>query len=447
MIISMKKRLSRKKGFTLVECIIAVAVFGLMSLVVFMILTNASVRAAKASESEENLAQLIENVVGDETYKKYDSTSKSMTLLINNDSSPTNGLTISYNVISGYKNFVECPNSIGGTACGHHANFTEFMSDSATSMVPHYDPTTFDVGTHYFVCPHCENQVVFKLRCPDCGTTDSYNKTTTASASGYLFTYLKTETGGFECSVCGSTAVMAVDSAGKFISEKAAADGLSVSGMVANGIRYGTSIDWAYWDNATENRRSNLCKFRDVNAADPNLPSTSYATNGGIQASLTYIGSANSSYAGEYTLKLHVGVTTPNVSTSPYFVELVFPVGYTISYDTSVYTKVTKGTKEIDGTTYPTLLFKKTMGMSGDVIEENSGVFKFKLTSTESGYSFEYDYNRDFSDPLQTSDKYQGLFRWFGFSSVSVPAGGYSVGRTAENYLVSASASGLNIAQ
>lgn len=436
----MKKRLSRNKGFTLVECIIAVAVFGLMSLVVFMILTNASVRATKASESEENLAQLIENVVGDETYKKYDASSRNLTLYIDNNSSKE--LTVTYNVISGYKNFVECPNTtMGGAACLHHANFTEFMSDSATSMVPHNDPSTFDVATNFFVCPSCGNQVIFTLSCPDCGTTDSYNKTSSHSASGYLFTYIQNGTNGFECSVCGSTAVMAVDAAGNFISEKVSVDGFNVSGMVPNGIRYGEAIDWNYWDDmSTANHRMDLCKFREVNAADPTLPSAQYNTNGGIQASLSYLGTANSSYAGEYSLRLYANSLPGALSVSnPFFVEVVFPVGYTITYDLTKFTKVSRGTKVINGTTYPTLLFKRSAGMTGDVIEENSGTFTFKLTSAESGYSFEYDYNRLSSE----SDTKQGLFRWFGFNSVTVPGGN---GRTTEGYLISASAAGFPIA-
>lgn len=436
----MKKRLSRNKGFTLVECIIAVAVFGLMSLVVFMILTNASVRASRASESEENLAQLIENVVGDETYKKFDGSAsgRNLTLYIENDSSKS--LTVSYNVISGYKNFVECPNTTVGGTCGHHANFTEFMSSSATDLVPINDPHSFDVATNFFVCPSCNQQVNFTLSCPDCGTTDVYNKTSSNSTSGYLFTYMDKGTCGFECSVCGGTAVMAVDAAGNFISEKVSVDGFAVSGMVPNGIRYGEAIDWNYWDDLSSmNHRTDLCKFREVNAADPSLPSASHGTNGYIQASLSYAGAANSSYAGTYSLRLYANNLPSSIDvTDPFFVEVAFPIGYTITYDSSLYTKVTRGTKVINGTTYPTLLFKRSAGIAGDVIEENSGIFKFTLTSAESGYSFEYDYNR----VAGHSDNEQGLFRWFGFNSVTVPAGG----RSGEDYLINASASGFPIA-
>lgn len=432
MIISMKMKFSRTKGFTLVECIIAVAVFGLLSLVVFMILTNASVRASRASESEENLAQLIENVVGDETYKKYDATSRSMTLLINNSSDT---MTISYNVISGYKNFVECPNTDPGTGvvCGHQANFVEFMSDSATSMVAHPDPATFQVGTNYFVCPKCEQQVVFQLKCDDCGTTDAYNKTSSTSPTGYLFTYMATGTGGFECSVCGSTAVMAVDAAGDYISEKVSVDGFNVSGLVANGIRYGEPIDWNYWDDtSTTNHRTELCKFKEASAVDPTLPSTPHNTNGGILAGLSYSGTSNSAYVGTgtYTLSLSVSSLPAEISaTSPYFIELVFPSGYMINVLDS-HPEVTLSSTTIDAKKYPTMLISKT-GM-GSLLNN----IRFTLTSTESGYPFEYDYNRASGD----GNAKQGLFRWFGFTSFSNET------RRADDSLTGLSASGLQIA-
>ncbi|MCM1335084.1 MAG: prepilin-type N-terminal cleavage/methylation domain-containing protein, partial [Eubacterium sp.] len=203
------KQIRGKKGFTLVECIIAIAVFGLLSLVVFMILTNASVRAAKASESEENLAQLIENVVGDETYKKYDSSSPTMNLIIDNDSSKT--MTVSYNVISGYKNFIECNPTGSDPSCGRQANFTDFMSSSPTTLTP-VSSANFNVDSDYLVCPECgKAQQPIRLRCPDCGLTGVHTQTQSGT-SNKLFNYLKATTGGgFECSACGSTAVMAID--------------------------------------------------------------------------------------------------------------------------------------------------------------------------------------------------------------------------------------------
>lgn len=425
----MKKIFSRNKGFTLVECIIAVAVFGLLSLVVFMILTNASVRAAKASESEENLAQLIENVVGDETYKKFDPTdpsAKSLTLLIDNvnGGSGSGNMTVSYNVVSGYKNFIECP------TCHHHANFTEFMSSTAgnPSAEPHMtpeSPLTFSVASHFFVCPNCYATISFNLRCPDCSASDVYNK---VSGTSYLFNYISSEKGGFECLQCGSTAVMAVDAAGNYVSEKVSADGFMVSGMIANGIRYGVPIDWSAHD-TTE-----LCKFYETSVADPTSPGAVHATDGGIQAGLRYTGSTNSSFAGTYELQLNVNSRPAEIgSTNPFFVELVFPIGYTVRYDETVYTTVSSRTKVIGTKTYPTLLISCMAGTAGPLFSGNG--MKFTLTSNESGYSFEYDYNKLATE----TDNEQGLYRWFGFS-LPTPT------RTAEGYLLSANANGYAIA-
>lgn len=420
----MKKRLSRNKGFTLVECIIAVAVFGLMSLVVFMILTNASVRAARASDSEENLAQLIENVVGDETYKKFDAANAedhNLTLLIDNNSSQY--LSVSYNVISGYKNYVECPNTMsGGTPCGHQANFTEFMSSSATAMVPINDPLTFNVATNFFVCPSCNQQVSFTLRCPDCGTTDVYNKASSLSTSGYLFTFINTGSCGFECSVCGSTAVTAVDGSGNYIYEKVSVEGFNVSGMVANGIRYGEPVDWTTHDTAA------LCKFRKETSGLPDIAQDTGSN--GIQASLSYERKANNHFAGTYTLGLTVVNLPSGISSSDsYFIEVVLPAGYTVTVS---HPDVTLSTTSIGNKIYPTMLIKK-VGL-GSLTSNIS----FELMSRESGNSFEYEYNR----PTGDSDSHQGLFRWFGFTSVSVPSSG---GRTDEGQLIRGNASGLYI--
>lgn len=434
----MKKIFGRNKGFTLVECIIAVAVFGLLSLVVFMILTNASVRAAKASESEGNLAQLIENVVGDETYKKYDATdpnTRVMTLTIDNinGSGGAGNLTVSYNVISGYKNFIECP------SCSHRANFTDFMSSTMGDPAnePHMvaePPTTFDVGTNYFVCPNCYDTFTFNVRCPDCAETNVYNQPSSSSASGYLFTYLQTESGGFECSVCGGTAVMAVDAAGNFVSEKVSKDGLNVSGMVPNGIRYGASIDW----NNRAVAVADTCTFWTVSTADSdNLGNLADDAGGKVFATLKYQGTSNSSFAGKYYLQLSVNGRPGSIGSSDlYFIRVLFPTGYTLNfkndatnppYDSSNVVSIKKEKTTISGKDYPTLLIKCSAGSFSNLFK-NQGL-EFTLTSNESGYSFEYDYNREAGH----SDSEQGLYRWFDFGSVTTT-------RTTGDYLSTASA-------
>lgn len=426
----MKKILGRK-GFTLVECIIAVAVFGLLSLIVFMILTNASVRSSKASESEENLAQLIENVVGDDTYKKYDASSPSLKLLIDNVGgtaySGTNDFEVSYNVISGYKNFIEC-NPLGTmtTSCGHQANFTEFMSSASNTMVP-VTSTLFNVNTCFFVCPHCNKpQNALTLKCPDCSTTGAYNAASSTSPSGKLFNYLSNATGGgFECSACGSTAVMAVDSAGNYISEKVSADGFSISGMVANGIRYGEQIDWdtEHADDLTNNR---IAYFRKINPSNPQIAGADF-DSGQIRIGLKYAGSANATYAGEYTLRLYVNPSSLAPGES-FNTDIVFPIGYSINLKTtSPNVTVTEGPLPNSTSTKSYPILRVTQTGPGTIPN-----ISFTLTSKESGYSFEYDYNRNLS--LSENDTKQGLFRWFKLT----PSG---ASRSAEDYLISSDSS------
>lgn len=429
----MKKILGRK-GFTLVECIIAVAVFGLLSIVIFMILTNASVRSAKASESEENLAQLIENVVGDDTYKKYEPPapdgsggSPSLELTIDHIGSAaysgTNDFKVSYNVISGYKNFIEC-HPTAAASCGHRANFTEFMSSTPSPLTP-VSSADYNVHTCYLVCPYCgEPQQAVTLKCPDCDRTGAHNA---SSGGSDLFHYMNTSAGGgFECGACGSTAVMAVDSTGKYISEKASAGGFSVSGMVANGIRYGETIDWTteHADDLTNHR---IAYFRKINPTDPSIAGANF-DDGQLQLTLKYEKSASNVYTGSYELNIYANPGGDYTSGDDFNTDIVLPIGYNIVLDgtNAKGATVTEGTLpgSTSGKKYPIL--RVTSGGPGTV------QVKFALSSKETGYSFEYENGPQPSE----SDDEQGLFRWFGLT----PTG---IDRDEMNSLKSANGSGF----
>lgn len=429
----MKKILGRK-GFTLVECIIAVAVFGLLSIVIFMILTNASVRSAKASESEENLAQLIENVVGDDTYKRYEAPaadgsggSPSLELTIDHIGSAaysgTNDFKVSYNVISGYKNFIEC-HPTTAASCGHRANFTEFMSSTPSPLTP-VSSADYNVHTCYLVCPYCgEPQQAVTLKCPDCDRTGAHNA---SSGGSDLFHYMNTSAGGgFECGACGSTAVMAVDSTGKYISEKASAGGFSVSGMVANGIRYGETIDWTteHADDLTNHR---IAYFRKINPTDPSIAGADF-DDGQLQLTLKYEKSASNVYTGSYELNIYANPGGDYTSGDDFNTDIVLPIGYNIVLDgtNAKGATVTEGTLpgSTSGKKYPIL--RVTSGGPGTV------QVKFALSSKETGYSFEYENG---SQPSESDDE-QGLFRWFGLT----PTG---IDRDEMNSLKSANGSGF----
>ena len=224
----MKKQmlLFRRKGFTLIECLIAIAVFGAMTMIVFMILTHARTQTVEANKSEEDLSNLIENVMGDETYKRYNKehheTEGKDVLNLVVEGSGTN-FTISYNVVDGNKNFVKCPSA----TCGHYANNTDFMLKYNGSEYEAVAKADFD-QTEQYICPKCETAFYDTLLCEDCEATAAHNDTT-------KFTYLPT-TAGFICNSCGGTAVRHTSYSSGTATGDAA---MSVSGIVPNAIRYG----------------------------------------------------------------------------------------------------------------------------------------------------------------------------------------------------------------
>ncbi len=219
------KHLRKRKGFTLVECIVAVAVFAALVMVVFMILANARTETNMASDAEKDLNNLIDNVVGDDTYKIYNA-SNSDTLsmsfngydkdgkVLSNDSGIIKGdFAITYNTISGYKNFVSCP------ACATFENNTAFMG---THTLASFGSTSLE-----YTCPNCSEVFEQVLVCDGC-LSESENTDTDK------FTY-DTGTGSYYCDSCGSSSVQ-----GKGIKQLATdSEGLSISGMTPNAIRYG----------------------------------------------------------------------------------------------------------------------------------------------------------------------------------------------------------------
>lgn len=209
-------QLKRRKGFTLVECIVAIAVFALLTAVILMILVNAQTQATRSKESEEDLNNLIENVVGDDTYKKY-SAENSKTLTLNFNGGKT--FDITYDTVAGYKNYVKCNPKNGATSCGYVGNNTDFMGGKSVADF-------LSAGDEY-KCPKCGEVVVQTLECEGCLNTGSYNDSTKFSCSS--------ETGSYTCLACGSGSVKGND-----IDDAVTADAnFKVSGLTANSIRYG----------------------------------------------------------------------------------------------------------------------------------------------------------------------------------------------------------------
>ena len=63
----MMKALHGKKGFTLIECVIAIAVFAALTGMVLMIMSQTIQLSKKATDAETDLNKLVENVVQDST--------------------------------------------------------------------------------------------------------------------------------------------------------------------------------------------------------------------------------------------------------------------------------------------------------------------------------------------------------------------------------------------
>lgn len=376
----MKKSLLlfRRKGFTLIECLIAIAVFGAMTMIVFMILTHARTQTVEANKSEEDLSNLIENVVGDETYKRYNDAHHAggndvLNLVVDGSSQP---FTISYNVIDGNKNFVKCsdPN------CGHYGNNTDFMIDASGNPIAKISFAQTD-----YICPKCGTAFVDTLTCEECATTGSHTDST-------LFTYLP-NTAGYMCNTCGGTAV-------HHDSYNAASTGdadLSVSGIVPNAIRYGEVKDRA----STGRQASDLLYYNNT------------ATGGGkIEFGLSYQASINGTVPGTYTLTVR-GADVPadavNASTGAYEMIIELPPHYAIKNLSAA-----SGSATVSGFT------------NGDSSNNNATIHittstgnatsvSFQLVNYKSGFSFENDY-MDTSDNNQT-----GLAGyWFGMTGVTV---------------------------
>ena len=374
-------RLKGRKGFTLVECIIAVAVFAAMTLIVFMILMNARAEAQKAIKTEEDLTQLIDNVVGDESFQKYEATSPVLNINIAGGTGGT--YKISYSTIDGYKNFVECP------TCGHFANNTDFMNNVKKENFTQTTPYT---------CPADISHVFYQiLVCEDCQAKAAHNSTG-------IFQYLP-DTGSFMCLSCGGTAVK-----GETIDERVSTDAkMSVSGMVPNAILYG-QVD-------KPGSVNSLATYQKIN------PDGSQAdvTDGKVMLNLKY-----DNQSGTYTL----AVTPTDLPTDADFdsgnfgLTLLLPPHYSV---VDFKTVTSAGTCAYD------YGIDKDDPTAISFIFNSQSEFKieFKLMNETSGFAFEYDYNSI------TSNAGQGLAGfWYGLNFGSVKrVDGYVTSYAATGYV------------
>lgn len=256
----MKKiaKLLHNKGFTLVECIIAIAVFAVLTSMVIMIVGNSVKLQKEASDAERDLNNVVQNVVQDDTNRVYGDNSRTLEMMF--DSSSVN-FRMTYSTVDGYKSFIECP------ACGNKADDIEYMSYIYETARYKNWPTVADKAagaseddkqnykisywfgldstTDHFECPACGHTFTLsalKAKCNSCLKEDTLNN----------FDFNKGK-GNFVCKDCKGEDVVQIvekityDLGGNPISSEwvPISDSITsdanfvVSGIAANAVRYG----------------------------------------------------------------------------------------------------------------------------------------------------------------------------------------------------------------
>lgn len=348
-------RLRRRNGFTLVECLIALTVFAALTLVVFAILANARAASTKADETEENLTKLIDNVVGDDSYTRYNAANSDKILTLNVQGSST-PFRVSYSEIDGYKNFVLCPTS----TCQYFADNVEFMTVEMN-----------DFTQVSYICPKCNTTIVQELTCEDCGNTGNHIDTTS-------FTYIPSN-GGYYCNDCGGTGVRGTNINESVISNY----DLNVKTLVPNAIVYGE-----------------VERKTDPNVLFDTVASDGTSASSDITMWLTYTEGANASIPGTYKLRVR-----SNFSDTDFQIHVKLPSGYTIPYS---YPSIGNCNVEKMATTGETYLVFYNCDTNADSEVE------FQLVNETSGLSFEDDYSNPSDATLNGLGGY-----WFHTTSAS----------------------------
>lgn len=254
-------RLHNKKGFTLVECIVAIAVFAVMTAMVLVIVSSAIQTSKEASDNEHDLNGLVQLVEEDSSVRKYDA-ADSHILKMKFKGNDIN-YSVTYNTVSGFKNYIICP------YCGYTANNTDFMfhildtetyknSDdslkAANKISYWFNPSgtpavaldTSDDPTYLqkYWCPGCGKMLIDNdssstphniadLKCDVCSQTASPYTYNASANTGFKY---EPSSGSFVCAACGSTSVMESN----VMEQIGAETNFSVSGLFPNAIRYGS---------------------------------------------------------------------------------------------------------------------------------------------------------------------------------------------------------------
>lgn len=367
-------RLYKNKGFTLIECVIAVAVFAVMTAMVLMILAMAITTQKQSMDAEEELNKLVSNVVQDETNRRFGPDSHTLMMKVGTGG---DGFSMTYNSIDGYKNYIKCP------YCTCDENNTEFMgkiyetaayqalsdAEKRSHKISYYFGDASYVG-NTFTCPDCGQPFTEShLLCRSCGNRQ---------ATGGSFSY-DNSVGSFYCNSCYSTNVVD-ETSSKAMSDNVAGDTPFVlSGLQANAIKYG-SVEKP--DDTEKKALANVY--------------TSGSATSSCNMTITYTPNPNSSKPGKY--KLSVTNLIPSDTSLTSTVELFLPPLYVptiVSYSTSIATKV--GVSQSEDITDNTKQSKLYIRNVPAVV--SSFDIEFTLTNYQNLMSFEYDYEDKVSTP------------------------------------------------
>ena len=284
-----KLKFNIRKGFTLVECIIAIAVFAIMTSMVLMIMASTVKLSKRASESEAGLNQLVQNVVQDSSNKTY-STHDSKTLNMKFSGAYSADFAMSYSTVDGARNMFRCP------SCGYEANSMEFLNylyshpdyisasdaDKKRYKLTHwFDPAAS--GKNHYECPECgtaTNIASVSMKCISCEKT--------GAATAFIYDSVN---GGFACPDCNSGKVVQLDAtSGLPINQDMVNTNydFKISSIQSNAIRY------AHIEEPTDDDRK---KFMSISS--PSSPDTDTFT-----MQLDYAPSTVAQAVGVYTLRI-----------------------------------------------------------------------------------------------------------------------------------------------
>ena len=177
----MMKALHGKKGFTLIECVIAIAVFAALTGMVLMIMSQTIQLSKKATDAETDLNNIVQNVVQDSTNKTYGDDTKHLMMSFG----AFDDFQMTYSVVDGYKNFIKCP------SCGKEANNLDYLSYiydkdeyiNATTEDDKKAKENFKISywfgkfpgkTDFYQCPSCGQTISpssLTLSCLSCAET------------------------------------------------------------------------------------------------------------------------------------------------------------------------------------------------------------------------------------------------------------------------------------